>query len=234
MPVMKPDTLAGRVRQAGGLQDLRDAVEQRRARPRARGDVGREPGERARGDGTSRRRWRSRTGSPGSPAVGTRSSRSLIRKNVDPQHGGDRRAGRGWPAGSYGGSGAVTGRTSAGCAAQLAAAAGMSTLSASREPGRLEDERHTGGRRVGEQLRERADADVALADPLVPVLEGAAHVHRVVGVHQPQPPGARRSRRSGPRSAVAPPGSSSGAPAAKTWQVSRQIPAFGWWSSAAR
>jgi hypothetical protein len=42
---------------------------------------------------------------------------------------------------------------------------------------------------VREQLSERVDADVALADPLVAVLERAPHVHRVVGVHEAQPPG---------------------------------------------
>ncbi len=34
--------------------------------------------------------------------------------------------------------------------------------------------------------------------------------------------------------AAAPPGSSRGAPAANTWQVSRQMPALGWWSRASR
>ena len=65
----------------------------------------------------------------------------------------------------------------------------MSGLSAPREPGVSRMNGTPVGRRVGEELRERLGADVALADPLVPVLEGAAHVHRVVGVHQPQPAG---------------------------------------------
>ena len=65
--------------------------------------------------------------------------------------------------------------------------------------GRLEDERHPGRRGVREQLGEGVGADVAVADLLVPVLERAADVHRVVRVHQPQPVRARRSRRSGRR-----------------------------------
>ena len=59
---------AGRgVREAGGLQDLRDAVQQRRAPPRAAATPG-DSRRRAAARAHTARRWRSRSGPRGSPA----------------------------------------------------------------------------------------------------------------------------------------------------------------------
>ena len=65
----------------------------------------------------------------------------------------------------------------------------MSALPASREPG---VSRTNGTPAVAGWANSSTNASVPMwpcADPLVPVLERAAHVHRVVGVHQAQPPG---------------------------------------------
>ena len=51
------------------------------------------------------------------------------------------------------------------------------------------DERHPGRRGMREELLERPDPDVALPDLLVAVLEGAPHVHRVVGVDESETSG---------------------------------------------
>ena len=111
----------------------------------------------------------------------------------------------------------------------------MSRVVGVARAGRLEDERHArrspGGR---SSSSERADADVALADPLVPVLE-ARRGRPSSRWRAPAAAGrVRRSRRSGRRSPSYRPARRAVRPAAKTWQVSRQMPALGWWSSASR
>ena len=111
---------------------------------------------------------------------------------------------------------------------------GMSGLSALAGAGRLQDERHArrspGGRRARRTRRRRCGPRRcfwwrSLKAPRTSI-ESLACTSR----SRPGPPiSTIRST-----VAVVPPGSSSGAPAAKTWQVSRQIPALGWWSRASR
>ena len=150
MPVMKPDTLAGGVGQAGGLQDLGDAVEQPeddRVRGATRGRAGPPPAARR----AAARRWRCANRTARKSSVGTRSSRSLIRKNVDAPA---------WRSCEQGASGGEQRRTPLGAHARrprraAACSSGMSALPGSREPGVSRTNGTPGGRRVREQLARR-------------------------------------------------------------------------------
>ena len=97
----EPRDAGRRVREPGGLQDLRQAVEQRRGRPPAGGRRRRAGPARAGTCSEQRRRSATANRTARKSSTGTRSSRSLMRKNVEPQQAVTPAA-RGSPAGRCG------------------------------------------------------------------------------------------------------------------------------------